>query len=179
MQYQLYNIVDVKLSKFEKLIKILLLGMGVLTELLFLLSFISNLKTHTDLKATIINLIIFPLMVLLVYVQIGKDKRDKVVLYLTFDDNYITFYYPNIKNKRFCKPKTIKIMYSQIYDIIINEELGIVQVVYADGIDKQTEVIYLQEDNKKELLKMFNLSSHNEEIESQRVFSKILDDKEN
>ena len=70
-------------------------------------------------------------------------------------------------------------MYSQIYDIIINEELGIVQVVYADGIDKQTEVIYLQEDNKKELLKMFNLSSHNEEIESQRVFSKILDDKEN
>ena len=50
MQYQLYNIVDVKLSKFEKLIKILLLGMGVLTELLFLMSFISNLKTHTDLK---------------------------------------------------------------------------------------------------------------------------------
>jgi len=146
MQYQLYNIVDIKESKWGKRFKRMLIGISLLVEILLL--------TSAFFTKNFIAPVTYFLFIFLVCLEMEGDHRDKVLLFLTFDETKVILFYPNINNRRRGKTKTLELDYRQI-DLEYKEKLGILILHYEIGMEKNEEVLYLNEQNKKSIIDAF------------------------
>lgn len=152
MQYQLFNIVNIPISKKNKILKRFTIVICSLFEILTLISIIYSFIQGDRNFKVLLDLITIPVFLYIIVLEIENNHDDITPLFLTFDDEKVNFFYPAITRKG----NRFDIYYNQISKIDYFEEFGILEINYITSKGEHKEVLYFQQNEKENFYKIFN-----------------------
>ena len=155
MVYQLYNIVDIEATSLSKTFKSLVIIFTVIVEAINIFAYIKSIGTGTiSFWQFLFTIVMYCVCAYIITLQINGDRKDIVLLNITLEDNKIILTYPNRELRRRAEPYVIEIGWNNIIDLNYIEEKGVFEITYfEEEFVEEKEVIYLQENNKKQISK--------------------------
>ena len=161
MKYQMYNIINIKPGKASNVLKKLIPGVFFLFEIMMIISVFSSENLFDGILIALSNSVLFVMMTVVFYLELGYEHRDRVLLFLDFDEDKLTMTYPNTGSRKKGE-KVIECPYDKIISLQYDETLRILIINYLNFEKTCCEVLYLQENNAEEFLRIINKQSGKE-----------------